>query len=144
MQKMKPLDRTSLLARITFWAIPAAILFGLWGGRSGAATFAAMNQPIEWRDLPFVIVGTAAGVFLVIGFQALTKKPQFVRLGWWFLGISSLYFGSMGAMVLFLAFGHQATIQPADLFFLSAAFGMFLGLGMVRLACRSAFSALIQ
>jgi hypothetical protein len=94
-----------------------------------------------WEDIPFIFIGCALGLLVVIGFQALLRNFRVARF-------ASLAFGAIG--VYFLAAGVAAAVWglvqfgavPHAFIFLACGLGITTGVALCHLLFASKWAAI--
>ena len=116
-----------------------AVITGLVSGPWALESAQAAQPPITWADIPFVFIGSAVGVFFVVGFQVLIGKQGPARFASWFFGIVGIYTASSGISAL-IAAHIGAGIGPNALFFLSIGIGVIVGALLAGAMYRAKFA----
>ena len=119
----------------------AAAIVGLASGPFSLQATSAAQPPHVWEDIPFVFIGCAFGLFMVIGFQGLLRNFRAARF-------ASLAFGAIG--VYFLAAGVAAAVWglvqfgavPHAFIFLACGLGITTGVAVCHLLFSSKWSAI--
>ncbi|WP_157235783.1 hypothetical protein [Chitiniphilus shinanonensis] len=87
------------------------------------STTSSLQPPLGWRDLLFVFFGSAIGISLVLGFQAVLRNGKSLRWGWYFFAISTAFLLGAGLSGIAIALASK-TLQPASFLCLALACGM--------------------
>ncbi len=117
--------------------IGAFVLGGIFGS-SALQTAQMANPPINWGDISFIFFGSAFGVVFVVGIQILRQDSKWAHWGVRiFMPLALFVFGAGAVSVTIAAFA--GGVIPANLFFLSAGVGSFIGLGVSSMLIRWKF-----
>jgi len=119
----------------------AAAIGGFVSGPFSLQATAASQPPHVWEDIPFVFVGCAVGLLMVVGCQALLRNFRAARF-------ASLAFGAIG--VYFLAAGAAAAIWglvqfgavPHAFIFLACGLGITTGVALCYFLFSSKWAAI--
>jgi hypothetical protein len=122
---------------VVSWVL--AVVIGILSGPWVLDSARAARPPIEWGDLPTVFVASAVSILAVVGFQALLRKPDGVRMAYRFFGLGSAYFAASGIS----AWGGslmQHQTGPHTVFILTIGVGALVGVILCKVVYRRAFA----
>jgi hypothetical protein len=119
----------------------AAAIGGLLSGPFSLQATSASQPPHVWEDIPFVFLGCAAGLFMVIGFQVLLRNFRAARFAALAFGAIAVYFLAAGAAAA--AWGLvQFGPVPHAFVFLASGLGSVAGVALCHLLFASKWSAI--
>jgi hypothetical protein len=104
-----------------------ACIAGLASGPSALEAGGASVPPIEWTTLPFLFVGSAIALFLVLAFQVPLKNEKAFSFGWKLFAVGTVYAITAGLSAVGIAVVKSAT-GPSTFTILAIALGMAVAL----------------
>ena len=104
-----------------------ACIAGLVSGPSALEAGAASVPPIEWSTLPYLFIGSAIALFLVLAFQVALKKDKAFSLGWRLFAVGTVYAVTSGLSAVGIAAVKSAT-GPSIFTVLAIGCGMAVAL----------------
>ncbi|MFG6430737.1 hypothetical protein [Roseateles sp. LYH14W] len=113
-----------------------ACIAGLASGPSALKAGAASVPPIEWMTLPFLFIGSAIALFLVLAFQVALKNDKAFSRGWKLFAVGTVYAVASGLSAVGTAVLNSATGPP-----MCTVLVIGSGMALALMALKAAFAS---